>query len=552
MSPFEHVDDYPEIPVSLASTRTALKTGGWRSVRPVLAERTAPCAAACPGGVPVPVWLDQARAGDLDAALASFMERNPFPRITGRVCPHRCEAACNLARVSPDEPVSVRAVERWLGDVTAHRPHPRPHDPTWARVAVVGSGPAGLAAAYFLRRTGHAVTVFERRHLAGGMLRHAIPAYRMPTTVVDAEVTRLEDMGIEFRTGVAVGFDMSLPDLAAEYDAVFVATGAWIERGVGVDGEHLLTPGLGFLEGVRHGDVPPPGLGCAVVGAGNTAMDVARVLRRLGSDVTVVYRRTAEEMPAIAEEYLRAVDEGVRFEWLCQPRSVEEDGGRLRLTVEGMRLGDPDASGRRRPEPTGETRVLECDRVYSAVGEVADASPFPPPLLGADHHPAVDEDGATVDRRIFAGGDLVTGPATVIEAIAAGRRAARAIDRHLGFADRWPPERSDEAVGPTEVNPAHRHRFRRVVESRRGLADPPGEETLTVSEVAALVEMERCLSCGHCNACGVCRVLCPDAAMLWDGGPVVDYEYCKGCGICVVECPGRAMTLVPEREAAHV
>jgi NADPH-dependent glutamate synthase beta subunit-like oxidoreductase/Pyruvate/2-oxoacid:ferredoxin oxidoreductase delta subunit len=546
-----HVDDYPEIPVSLGSTSTALKTGAWRSVRPVRMERTAPCAAACPAGVAIPAYLDHIRAGRLHEAQAEFASHNPFPHITGRVCPHRCEQACNLGITTGDEPVSIRAIERWLGDATAELPHPTPNPDTGRRMAVVGSGPAGMAAAYYLRRTGHDVTVFERRSRAGGMLRHAIPEYRLPSHVVDGEIARLQAMGITFLTGIELGADLTLDDLEATHAAVFVATGAWLERAAGIPGEHLLGSGLAFLEAVRRGEATLPGPRCAVVGGGNTALDVARVLRRLGAEVTVLYRRTATEMPAIAEEYEAALAEGIRFEWLTLARSVEKSGTGVVVTIEEARLGEPDGSGRRRPEPTGSTRRLEFDGLYTAIGETADVGPIPARLRGGDGWPAVGSDGATPDPFVFAGGDLATGPATVVAAIAAGRAAARAIDQRLGFGDRWPTEPPVEVVTPDEVHPAHRVHHARAGESPSHAADPLAEETSTIGDAEVLAEIERCLSCGHCNACGTCFVFCPDGAIRWEDGPVVDYEFCKGCGICVAECPGHGLILVNEREAAH-
>jgi NADPH-dependent glutamate synthase beta subunit-like oxidoreductase/Pyruvate/2-oxoacid:ferredoxin oxidoreductase delta subunit len=550
MSPFEHVDDYPEIPVSIASTRTAIRTGAWRSVRPVLAERTAPCSAGCPAGIGIPAYLHDITAGRLDAAFAAITRRNPFPRITGRVCPHPCEGACNVA-VAEDDAVSIRAVERWLGDATADLPHAEPMAPTGKRVAVVGAGPAGLAAAYYLRRSGHDVAVFDRRDQPGGMLRYGIPEYRLPRGIVDEETARLEKMGIEFHTGVSLGDDVTLDDLEHEFAAVFVATGAWRERPTGIHGESLLEPGLAFLEAAHQDEAVLPGQRCAVIGGGNTAIDVARTLRKLGADVAVLYRRTDAEMPAIREEYQRAVADGVTFEWLTLPRAVVKDGPALVATVEVMRLGEPDDSGRRRPEPTATFRELRFDAIFAATGENADLTPFPEHMKGDSGWLDLGADGATVEPLVFAAGDLATGPATVIEAIVAGRRAARAIDSKLGFGGRWPIEEATDPVGPAEVNPVYVPHHARAIEPGPSSTDAFAEDTTTLSAAATLGEIERCYSCGHCNECGTCFVFCPDGAITWEEGPIVDLEFCKGCGICVTECPGHAFVLVNERELTH-
>lgn len=551
MSPLDHVDDYPEIPISLASTATVLKTGAWRSVRPVERPRTAPCAAGCPAGVAIPAYLDDIARGRLDEAARRFAEHNPFPRITGRVCPHPCEHDCNLAVTTPDGAVSIRSIERWMGDATAGLPHPRPHRSTRRSVAVVGSGPAGLAAAFYLRRTGHEVTVFEARDRVGGMLRHAIPGYRLPDAVVDDEIARLVAMGIHMRTGVALGRDITLDDMEDEFAAVFVATGAGRERTLDIPGVEFVLPGLAFLEAVRRGRAALPGRRVAVVGGGNTAMDVARVARRLGAEVAVLYRRTVDEMPAIREEYLRAVADGVAMTWSVAPVRVDRGPTGLVVTVEEMRPGDRDASGRRAPVATGTTREIVVDVVFAAIGETADPTIVPERLRDAAGWIVAGDGGATADPAVHAGGDLVTGPATVIAAIAAGRAAARAIDERLGFGDRWPAEEPAAVVGPDEVNPAMRVR-RRPVEEADTHAGPLDEETATIDDAAMRAEIERCLSCGHCNACGTCFVFCPDAAIRWEEGPVIDLDYCKGCGICVTECPGRALVLVNERELAGV
>jgi NADPH-dependent glutamate synthase beta subunit-like oxidoreductase/Pyruvate/2-oxoacid:ferredoxin oxidoreductase delta subunit len=551
MSKLGHVDDYPEIPVSMASTSTVLKTGAWRSVRPLLVERTAPCSASCPAGVEVPAYVDDIKEGRLETAFEVLTARNPFPRITGRVCPHFCEHVCNLEEATGRNSVSIRGIERWLGDKTASLPHPAPRGSTGQRIAVVGSGPAGMSAAYFLRRSGHEITVFERQDLPGGILRYGIPDYRLPTEVVNEELLRLEEMGIEFRCGIALGVDVTLPDLENEFAAVFVATGAANERPVGIEGESLLEPGLAFLESANREEAALPGSRCAVIGGGNTAMDVARVLRRMGAEVTVLYRRTAREMPAIREEYEHAVADGVAFRWLVAPRSVKKFKGELAITIEEMRLGERDDSGRPRPEPTGVTRELRFDGVFAATGETADTTPFPEPMKDTDGWLKVDDDGATIDPLVFVGGDLATGPATVIEAIVAGRRAARAIDHQLGLDHLWPEDQSAHIIRPHEVNPTYLPHHGRTDDHPAEGAALFAEESLTITDEEVLQEIERCLSCGHCNACGTCYVFCPDGAITWEDGPVVDYEFCKGCGICVAECPGHAVILVNEREPSH-
>ncbi len=552
MSGLDHVDDYPEIPVSLTSTSTVLKTGAWRSVRPILVEQTAPCSAGCPAGVSIPAYLTDIKEGRLEAAFAAVTDRNPFPRITGRVCPNSCEDACNLAITTGEESVSIRSIERWLGDATAYLPHPRPVEETDKQVAVVGSGPAGLAASFYLRRSGHQVTVFDRRERPGGLLRYGIPEYRLSATVVDEEVARLEASGIEFMTGVAIGADFTLDDLEASYAAVFVATGAWLERRVGVKGESLLEPGLAFLEASNRDEATLPGKRCAVIGGGNVAMDVARVLRRMGADVTVLYRRTAAEMPVIREEYERAIADGVTFEWLTLPRVIEKNGQALAVTMEETRLGEADESGRRTPEPTGVTRELTFDGIFAATGETADMTPFPDRMKDNQGWLAVAADGGTADPLLYAGGDLATGPATVIEAIVAGRQAARAIDHQRGFGHRWPVEEPVDTVDPTDINFTYMPHRERADDHPTGSTELFAEETASLTEAEVRTEIERCLSCGHCNTCGTCFMFCPDGAITWDNGPVIDYEFCKGCGICVAECPGHGLVLVNERELTHV
>jgi NADPH-dependent glutamate synthase beta subunit-like oxidoreductase/Pyruvate/2-oxoacid:ferredoxin oxidoreductase delta subunit len=525
-----------------------LQTGDWRNLRPVLHPTSSPCTAACPALVPIPRYLHLLAEGRIEEAYAAFTLRNPFPAITGRVCPHDCEAACS--RIGRDGAVSIRVLERHLGDRAGDLGHTIPEKRSGRHVAVVGSGPAGLSAAHYLRREGHAVTVFERRARPGGVLRYGIPDYRLPSDVVDREIERLSDMGVGFSTGVSLGDDVTLADLTSDHDAVFVATGAWQERPMDMPGQDLLIPGLAYLDAVSRGQAALPGRDCAVIGGGNTAMDVARVLRRLGGDVTLLYRRTAAEMPAIVEEVERAAADGVHFEFLSQPVAAASSAGRVLITVERMRLGAPDDSGRRRPEPTGELSEAVYDAVFTAIGETADVAPFPAELLGEDGWLAAGPSGETGDDRVFVGGDVTTGPATVVEAIAAGRRAAAAIHARLGAgaSPEWAVPSPGEAVDPADTNAAYFPRRRRLEDPPSAALGPMAEEAATVSPVAALAEIERCYSCGYCNECGTCFVFCPDSAIAWNGGPVFDYDVCKGCGICTAECPGHVLVEVREQQ----
>ncbi len=550
MSEFKHVDEYPEIPVSTAVSSTILKTGAWRNMRPIKVESRSPCTESCPAAVPIPRYLHELATGDPAAAHATFTLRNPFPRITGRVCPHPCEDACNRT----DAPLAIRALERFMGDEARGLPDPTAETETGRRVAVVGSGPAGLAAAYYLRRSGHAVTVFESRPEPGGMLRYGIPEYRLPSTLVDEEIERLTGLGVEFRTRIRLGTDVTIEGLEQDFDAIFAAIGAGMGTALGIEGESLTEPGLEFLERLAEGAAELHGERCAVIGGGNTAMDVARALRRLGATVTVLYRRTEAEMPAIAEEHAAATADGVRFEFLAQPRSVAKVPAGLSVSVETMRLGDPDDSGRPRPEPTGEMRSLTFDVVFTAVGERAEVDLLPPDLRGDDGWPAVGPHGETPNERIFVGGDLATGPATVVDAIAWGRRAVDAINARIGGGYEiplWMLEERAEVIGPTGVNRATFAPLPRVetpeMSPEDRLAAGFTEETATIVAAAALAEIERCFSCGYCNSCGTCFVFCPDAAITWDDGPIFDFDYCKGCGVCTSECPGHVLLFVKEK-----
>lgn len=572
----------PEIAVSTTTTREN-RTGSWRYLRPAYRDRVAPCNAACPAGVDVEGYMALLGEGRVDEATDLLLRENPMPAVTGRVCHRPCEASCNRARL--DEAVSVHAVERALGDRALDRSLPAPGAPERSeRVAVVGSGPAGLACAWHLANMGYGVTVLEADDRAGGMLRQGIPGYRLPRDVLDRQLDRIRAAGVEIRCRTGLGGDVDWSDLEG-FDAAFVATGAHGERSLGVPGEERpeVLPGLSFLKALNRGRAIPVGRRVAVVGGGNTAVDCARTALRLGAEPVVVYRRTEEQMPAIPQEVAEARREGVKFVFLASPTAfVERDGRLAGVECRRMELGEPDASGRPRPVPAESGGfTLLADTVLTAIGERADGPSLPEQVAWEDGGVATDGWGETGRPLVFVGGDLAGEERTVAHALGSGKRAALGIDRRLRQRDgeeppdgpseelrwggtgavsaaRWtgtdPVRRRNpvnEIAGPEAINPAHfepvpRHREPELGDGRRSSGFR--EVNLGLDRETALAEALRCLNCGVCNDCELCRIFCPDVAVSRsDGGELrVDLDYCKGCGVCARECPRGALTMIRE------
>ena len=523
-------------------------TGAWRTERAVYTERTAPCGNACPAGEDVRSWLYDAESGGAgyESAWRRIMETNPFPAVCGRVCYHPCETACNRGHL--DESVGINSVERFLGDealaqgwrveVTAA--------PTGRRVLVVGSGPAGLSAAYHLVRRGHAVTIRESAPVAGGMMRYGIPRYRLPREVLDAEIARLLDLGIELEVDTPVT-DLDAVMAEEGWDAAFLAVGAQLGHRTYLPAASAarVLDAVSMLHGLEDGERPLLGRRVAVYGGGNTAVDAARTARRLGaSDAVVVYRRTRERMPAHADEVADAEEEGVVFHWLSTIERVDSDG----LVVEQMEL---DEGGF--PQPTGRTERLAADSVVLALGQDTDLS-----FLGDTS--ALQVSGGTIDTDtafattrsgVFAGGDVVAGERSVTIAIGHGRRAAESIDDWLAGRPPAPVPPVDlapyEALNTWYFEDADRtHRERLELARRSSTFD---EVLHGLDSDTALYEARRCLSCGSCFSCDNCYAMCPDDAVIKLGPPgeyAIDLDYCKGCGLCVQECPAGAIVMVPE------
>jgi len=525
----------------------ANRTGSWRTERPVYVDRMPPCNDACPAGENIQKWLYHAESGDYETAWRVLVEDNPFPAVMGRICYHPCETACNRAQL--DEAVGINGIERFLGDLAIERgwrlPVPAPE--TGRRVLVVGGGPSGLSAAYHLRRLGHSVCLMDSSPKLGGMMRYGIPAYRLPRSVLDAELDRLLSLGIEVQLGRTV-HDVEREREAGAFDAVYLAVGAQIARRTEIpagDSAKVLDA-LSLFHEVEDGDPPALGRRVVVYGGGDTAIDAARTARRLGAtEAVIVYRRNRGRMPAHGEELEQALGEGVTMRWLSTVNRVDQG----HLVLEKMELDDEGF-----PQPTGELEDLDADSLVLALGQDADLS-----LL--EHSPAVATKSGVVEVSqtmrtsepgIFAGGDAVPSPRTATVAVGHGKRAARSIDAFLAGGELLDPERhplaSFDRLNTWYYADAPRTERPELDRIRRQSTFDEVIGGLTESN--AVFEARRCLSCGNCFECDNCFGVCPDNAVI-KLGPAeryeVNYDYCKGCGLCMQECPCGAIDMVPER-----
>jgi homotetrameric NADPH-dependent glutamate synthase len=480
----------------------------------------APCNAACPAAIDVPGYIGLIAEGRYMDALRLIKRDNPLPAICGRVCYHPCESVCS--RGATDECVAIDNLKRFVADLDLRADAPVLPDKKPAsgkKVAIVGGGPAGLTAGHYLAIDGHGVTIFEAMPEAGGWLRYGVPEYRLPRDVLRAEIDLIARLGVDIRTGVRLGRDFQLEDLQKQgYEAIFIAVGTQQSLKMNVPGETLgrVYAGGDFLRSINLGEKLPLGRRVAVIGGGNVAMDAARTALRLGAEeVHVLYRRSREEMPANPEEVKEAEEEGIQFHYLTAPVEVLGNGsGEVReVRCIRMELGEPDTSGRRRPIPiAGSEHTLPMDAVISAIGLSADLAFFAGEAEGL--RPTVSRWGtlvadpltyATSVPGIFTGGDVATGAATVIQAIAAGKEAAISIDRYLRGVD-MAAGRGRETE-PCEAPPAAAAKAKRMVMNHLPAGQRKGtfeEINLGFTEEQALEEARRCLRCGVCDSCYRC------------------------------------------------
>lgn len=548
--------------VTLLKSQKPTNVGDWRNQRPVFVSRTPPCSGGCPAGEQIRDYIALALQGRMDEAWQLIKQDNPMPAVMGRVCYHPCESACN--RLEYDEPVAIHALERRIGDHGLQAGLQVAAAPSNGhRVAVIGSGPAGISAAYHLARKGYGVTVFEAAGKPGGMLRYGIPAYRLPREVLDAEIGNLRALGVAIECGKKVGDSVSW-DTLKDFAGVVISAGCSVGRRLSIPGADApeILDGLSFLNAVNTDGASPvsPGSSVLVIGGGNVAIDVARVARRLGAkEVRLAFLESEAAMPAYPEERADALAEGATFlagrHFLGFERGEGRQSGVRCVRIEGFRF---DAAGNLSVDavPDSEHR-LDADIIVVAIGQRADMD-FVPAVLKANWTDITAGNAVQVGKQWMVGaGDVVEGPSSVVRAIGGGKRAAAQLDARLQGKSPVVFE-AQVTVGFDKLNMGYFNPVARMQPTHSPSAarlQGFGEVVGGYAEDAFIAEAKRCFHCGDCNYCGNCWVFCPESSIttLPDSNGVngtlrfqVDNVTCKGCGICTHECPRAALTMVEE------
>lgn len=575
-----------EIPLFIphSNTTTAVnKTGSWRFFHPRYDEKTAPCSAACPAGQDIARIEMLVARGLFEDAWQLIMDENPFPAVCGRVCFHPCEKVCNRSYL--DAPLAIRQLERFVGDTALSKksiPAFKMLPDRRTRVAIVGAGPAGLSAAYFLARLGYRCVVYEADSKPGGLLRMGIPPYRLPRDVLDSEIRRIEELGVKIHCKTPVTENL-LKKIDSEYAALFVGCGQGASIRLPIDGGHLAKDGLVILRRLHQGESIHLDGQTVIIGGGNTAVDLARCLVRLGASPMIVYRRRIQDMPAHEPELAMAFQEGIEVMELASPISIQPNdpiasssAPRYELVLQLMKISATEIGGRPQVIPDGEKiKTLRADNIIVAIG----AAPHPrnqfaatagANFLNLSHCKFI----LTKTPYIF-GGDLTSPVKSVVDAIASGKQAALALNTYFESG----PEDVISSLAACQIGPgpalsldaylggarqgrnSHVTAYDEIVTdyfqagSRVTPASLPldqrcrsfAEVESTLTGKAAKVEAARCFNCGHCNACDYCRLYCPEMAVKVEKGQrSIDLDYCKGCGVCAAECPRNAMALKEE------
>lgn len=571
---------YTELPIGatqIGPDPNTMKTGAWRFVRPVITSKMPPCTGACPAAVDIRGFIELMKNGFIEAALESYLEENPFPAILGRVCMHPCETACN--RGNFDEAISINGIENYIGGSTTQNLYCRQGNSK--KIAVVGSGPSGLSCAYYSKRLGYSVKIFERDEKPGGILRYGIPEYRLPKKILDKEIKKLASMGIDIQVEKELGRNIKIEELR-EFDAIFIATGANSPVGLDVPGieSEGVSYGQDFLIKVATGEIESFKKKAVVIGGGNSAIDVARTVLRLGGKPGIYYRRSREEMPAIENEIVDAEREGIEIYPLTAILRILSQQNTV-IGVEFIRNepGTTEKDGRHTPvQVEGTNYSVEADAVILATDEQTDLSFLGDLLKQEDRLVKINDSGQSSDPKIFAGGDVVHSNRSVVNAIKDGKRAAIGIDCYLRGLNETETRRIMQSIrtnsqGALSFNKYIYHDFstldKEVIpyedlntyyfmpEKRSNRRELPVDSRINnFTEVrkrfslkSAQKEAKRCFSCGFCKSCYNCFIFCPDGSVNLDkNNPpvVIDLDYCKGCGICAQECPTGVIRMVQE------
>jgi len=545
------------------------KTGTWRFVRPKYQEKTAPCSNACPLGIDIAKVEMYASRKDYPKALETILMENPLPAICGRVCFHPCESACN--RQFLDQSVGIHHIERYIGNWGCNNKQSQINYPEFngAQIGIIGAGPAGLSVAYFARRLGYRCDIFEKSNMSGGLLRSGIPAYRLPDHIIKDELERLNDDGIQFKYNQSISM-IHLESLK-NYHALFLCCGDTCPISLKIPGENDAIDGLNLLGQIRNHEAPLIEGRVAVIGGGNTAIDVARSLLRLGAQPIIVYRRSRNEMPAHPHEIDAALDEGIELRECFSPIAIEKDKNYKQVSLQKMKPGEKSNAGRQSYIPDGNRReTIQVNHVVSAIGAEMDIMWHNDQWEFTMSHCKMKRNK---DLPIFWCGDLTTSEKTVTHALASGKQAVIALDilrNHndvdintichqcqvgngpaLSFdiySQGQRTQRDNNKIVPFEqINTAYFPNIPAVQENRNACLNSFDEVIIDFDESQVIEEASRCFNCGICNDCDTCRIFCPEMAIQWDqDNRHILMDYCKGCGICIAECPRDAMHLEVE------
>ncbi|CAN2040811.1 FAD/NAD(P)-binding domain-containing protein [Candidatus Magnetomoraceae bacterium gMMP-15] len=567
-----------EIPLFISQsniTTEVNKTGSWRFVRPVYTEKTAPCSAACPAGEDIARIEMLVSRGLFKEAWELILMENPFPAISGRVCFHNCEGACN--RAGFDQSLAIHHIERFLGD-TARRDALIPKLnlllKNEKKIAIVGAGPAGLSAAYFLACLGYKCDIFEASSKPGGLLRWGIPEYRLPVEILESEIARIESLGVKIHCNHTISHNF-IEEAKEKYDALFIGCGYGKSIEMKIPGEEFANDGLKFLfKNHDKRELEIKGT-AAIIGGGNTAIDLARSLIRFGVKPVIVYRRRKQDMPAFEHEIEMALKEGVELKELLSPVKIEKEAGNYILSLQEMKVSNTDGPRAQVIPDNEKIQMLKVQNIFTAIGAKEKEAWLCPPkeddnILNLSHCALIKK-----DFPMAFGGDLINQTKSVTDAIASGKQAAIALD--IFFKKGWDAvdenisscqvgnstslsmeiymggdrkTRSNHIVSYQEINIDYFHEIKRIKQEQIPLDKSIksfSEIDKTFSTISAMDEAKRCFNCGICNDCDNCRIFCPEIAVSFSNKErYINMDYCKGCGICVVECPRNAMALEDE------